>query len=525
MTKTPPPPDEDANTHAYVPLGPVAGPEAVNPLGDTSAVGGASAASEALRRRALRGIVTVGLRGVGIRLVGLVGYLFVARLLSPADLGIAAFGLTITFAAHLLADAGIGGSLIRSSRTPARQDYAAAMGFQLLVLSIVTAGFCVWAAVSGSEVIVVTALFIASLPMLAFRVPATIALERELRFGPSVIADLVEVLVFNAWIITGVLLGGGVYALATGAVLRTIVGTTLLNHLSPIGWLRPTLDFGRIRHLLGFGIAYQASSVVAAVRDQIFNLGTAAVAGYGVLGLWSVANRVVGLPILVFESLWRVSFPAFARMRESGEDMAIVLERGVSRSALLAGFMLTPVTVCAPAALTALLGNQWEEASLIFPYVFLGLMISLPVAVVANGYLYAVGDAVAVLRCNLALTATAVAVGAVALPLLGYVGLGLAQLAASIVDGVLLSRAVRRHSGVSIHRRGLPALVAFIAGVASGLLLLDVLGRGAIGTVVGTIAAGCAFGLVSYAIDRTAARDGWQLVRTLPARLKSPAET
>src|SRR5207248_493486 len=48
-----------------------------------------------VRRRAVTGAVVDALRGMGVRLVGLVGTLVTARLLTPYDFGLVAFGTTL----------------------------------------------------------------------------------------------------------------------------------------------------------------------------------------------------------------------------------------------------------------------------------------------------------------------------------------------------------------------------------------------------------------------------------------------
>jgi O-antigen/teichoic acid export membrane protein len=475
--------------------------------------------SAEIRRRALVGVFSVSVRGFGIRLLGLFGYLACARLLTPEDFGLAALGLTITFAAHFLADAGIGAALLRSPEEPRREDYAAVVGVQFTLLMAITLGFVAWAVLSGSRTAIITCLFVASLPMLTFRVPAGITLERQLRFGPSIRADLAEVLVYNVWIIAGAAAGYGVYALATGAIVKTIVGAVVINRLAPIGWVRPRFDLDRVRPLLRFGMTFQATSGVTLLRDQAINIGTALIAGYAVLGLWSIAARITSVPLLVFDSLMRVSFPTMSRLRTQGEDVREAMVRHTRRFTILSGFVLVPASVAAPALLPLLLGHQWDEATTVVPFVFFGVMISQPISVVASGFLLAAGDARAVLRVSVAILVAQVGATAVALPLLGFIGMGIGYGIAAIVDGAVLSKAVHEHNGVRLFRTTLPAAFAFAAAVGVGLVIVgdgaDLLRAG-----LGVAAAVSVFTAVMFAVDRSSVKGLVGLIAELPTQLR-----
>ena len=84
-----------------------------------------------VRQRAITGAAVDVMRGIGVRLVGLIGTLVLARLLTPHDFGIVAFGVTLITFANFLADGGIGSGLIRRVDPPERADLKALLAFQL----------------------------------------------------------------------------------------------------------------------------------------------------------------------------------------------------------------------------------------------------------------------------------------------------------------------------------------------------------------------------------------------------------
>lgn len=487
----------------------------------TAVVDAPSSAGAEIRRRAIVGIFSLTLRGAGIRLFGLIGYLVSARFLSPAEYGIAGFGLTITFAAHFLSDAGLGAGLVRAPQEPSRKTYAAVQAAQLAVIMVALAGCLIWALLSRSTTSIVTALFVSSLPLASLRMPGMIHLERRLDFSPSIRADLTEVLVYNLWIVVGLSLDWGVYALATGAVVKTAVGTIVLNRSTPLGWVRPRVDIPAVRSLLRFGATFQASGAVTLGKEQALNTITILISGYTVLGYWAIAARVVGVPLLLFESLVRISFPAAARLLALGEDLKTLLETQTRRSTMLFGLVLAPSAVAATVLVPAVLGSSWDKATTVLPVIFLGVMFSQPISAIASGYLLAAGDARIVLRAAVSIALVQLPVTAALLPSLGYMALGIGQCAGSIADGLVLAGSVKRRNGASLLPLLIPSAVNYAVAVTTGLVIARSGGLAAeIAAVPVTVVL---FAAVAFALDRDAVRDLIGMLRTVPGRLRAPA--
>ena len=83
--------------------------------------------------------------------------------------------------------------------------------------------------------------------------------------------------VYYAWTVVTVAIGWGLWGLATATVARSVVGTAFIVALAPTGVVWPRYDRRRIRAMLGIGVRVQVVDFVAALRDQILVLGTAAI--------------------------------------------------------------------------------------------------------------------------------------------------------------------------------------------------------------------------------------------------------
>ena len=66
-------------------------------------------------------------------------------------------------------------------------------------------------------------------------------------------------------------------------------------------------------------------------------IAIAAIGGFEALGVWNIVYRFTTVVIILMESLWRVSFPAMSRLRETGEDPMPVVERAASMASVMSG--------------------------------------------------------------------------------------------------------------------------------------------------------------------------------------------
>jgi polysaccharide transporter, PST family len=437
-----------------------------------------------LRRRALGGIVIVFTRGVAIALLSFAGSVVLARLLNPHAFGVIAFGLALVLFGSLLADGGLGAGLIRRAEPPAVEELQALTGFQLGVtvgLALVTAAV----AAPFGEAGWVTALMVWSLPLAMLQLPGRILLERSLSYRPLATVEVSQVLVYNVCAVSLVLLGFGVWGMASATVVMRVAGVLVMARVIPAGIVRPHFSWRRIRPLLGFGVRFQATNAGWLARDQGLNVSLAAVAGVSTLGLWSLANRVLQVPSLFIQTLFRVSFPTMSRLVAAKEDVAPLIERAIGMVAVGSGIILTGLVGSAPGLFPGLFGEQWQEASQIMPGVCLSIMIAAPVAVSAQGYLYAVGDASAVLRAS---TYETIALFAATLPLvlvLGVRGIGIGFLIASVVETYALRRTMLQLTKIDLVRPLLAPVAAFIVSAVAGWLVSDLGGADLASGLVG----------------------------------------
>lgn len=464
-----------------------------------------------VRSRAVTGAVVDALRAIGVRLLAVLGTLVTARLLTPYDFGLVAVGTTVLAFGEFLDDGGVGVALIRRPQAPTRAELRALVAFQLEIDLVVVVGVGLVMLPFG-VVGQVTAVIVASLLLGAFRAPAYILYERRLDYRPMAMVEIVQTTVYYGWAIATIIIGWGVWGLATAFVVRELAALALVFAILPEARLAPVPSFAKVRGLLGFGFRYQAVGLLHMLRDQGVNIAVAAFGGVAVLGLWGVAWRILQLPASLFVALWRVSFPGMARLVAANEDVGGTIERVIALVAIGTGVLVAPLAASAAAWIHVLIGAQWEKAAPAIPPACFGMMFGVPISVALTGYLWALGSASVPLR------ATAVGIPVMAvfllplLPVIGVVAVGFAYVLGALVECLFFVYAARRTTSFKVGSRlAVPVLLATVAA-SYGWLVAHWLGPNLGGALSGSaVAVGLFVGGLAM-VRRTDLADAFTLI-------------
>ena len=254
--------------------------------------------------------------------------------------------------------------------------------------------------------------------------------------------------------------------------------------------------------VISFGLRFQGVSVAGMLREQGLNAGVAAFSGVGTLGLWTLAKRVLEVPVLIVEPLHRVSFPYMSQLRAASEDIAPVIERGIRVTGTAAGVVLIGLAASASGVVPGVFGEQWAETAVAVQWVCVSLLVAAPLAVVAVGFLYALGEPSVVLRATIAHTAVLFAVTFPLLPSAGIHAIGAGSLAGAIVDALILGRAVAARSSARPFRLMAVPLVLGLPSAALGVVVTHQLGNDFVAGVVGGTLAALTYAAAAFVFRR-----------------------
>ena len=437
--------------------------EAGEPSADDQSIADDDMTTADVRHRAVTGAVVDTLRAIGLRLVGVVGTLVTARLLSPYDFGLVAVGTTVLAFGDFLSDGGVAVALIRRPEAPTKSELRALAAFQLgldLLLVAVVGLVMLPFGTLGQ----VTTVIVASLPLGALRAAAYIIYERRLNYRPMAVVEVVETTVYYVWAIVTIILGWGVWGLATAFLVRETVGALLVLALLPEGRLLPVPSWKKVRPLLGFGWRFQAVAFVHMLRDQGVNLAVAAFGGVAMLGLWNVAWRIIQIPISLLSALWRVSYPGMARLVAANEDVGSTIERVIALVAIGTGVLVVPLAASSSAWVEVLIGAKWESAASAIPPACFAMMYGVPISVALAGYLWAIGNVSVPLRATVLGIPAAALLMLPLLPVIGVIAAGVGYIGAAFVESLFFVHAARQTASFKIGARlAIPIVLATVS--------------------------------------------------------------
>ena len=220
--------------------------------------------------------------------------------------------------------------------------------------------------------------------------------------------------------------------------------------------------------MLRFGIRFQANWLTVVARDQGVNAAVAVVGGVYSLGLWSLASRLMLLPLVLFETLGRVTFPAISHTLGAGRDARPFVERATRISLAVAAIGFSAFVASTPGIVPALFGEKWQGAIVVFPGTCLGLMIAGGLGAGAIPYLFASDRPGTVVRATAAGAVAWLAATIITLPVVGVAAVGIGSVAAAIAEGAVLAVASRRYLRADVVTPLLVPVPVAIAATAAG---------------------------------------------------------
>ena len=153
--------------------------------------------------------------------------------------------------------------------------------------------------------------------------------------------------------------------------------------------------------------------------------------------------------------------------------------------AVVIGVILAPLAATSAPLVTVLLGDQWADAAAVIPPASLHLMVAGSISVALVGYLWAVGDASAVLRATLAGSRVSSSPCSCCCPVIGVAAVGVAWIPAGAVESVILIRAARKRVNVPIARPLAPPAVSAVIAAVIGWAAASTVGAPVAALVIG----------------------------------------
>ena len=320
-----------------------------------------------LRTSAAQGVLWMVVQVWLVRLTTVGAFVIIARELVPSEFGLIALAMAVIGVLALFGDSGVNTYLVRADDVD--RPLLSTAFWTTLALAVALAGALVLLAppvaslFDEPDLAPVLRWLSIGLVLNGLNSIPTAVLKRAMRFRTLALRGTVATLVGSVAAIWLALAGYGVWALVAQSLLRSGVSAVII--WSSARWLPGFFwSWDRARVMLRFGSKVLTIDVLNTIQGRGEDFIIAGVSATPVLGLWSVANRLVRIIQEVgYSAVSAVATPAFAKMQHEPQRMFRAYENALVTSGAVMFPALLLLATTSPDVVPTLLGEQWRQTA------------------------------------------------------------------------------------------------------------------------------------------------------------------
>jgi O-antigen/teichoic acid export membrane protein len=319
-----------------------------------------------MRGRILSGLAWKVASQVFRQLARVAVVVILARLLTPAEYGLAAMVLVFSSLVLIFTDLALGAALVqrevlteRDRSTVFWTSVAAGLGFTALGIAL---SWPLAAFYGEPEVQPLLAALSVSFLITALGTAHSALLNREMRFKSLELRMMAGTFVGGTVGIVVAFAGYGAWAIITQQLAIAFVSTALLWAFSP--W-RPHLAFSlaSLRSLGGFSANVFGTRVLFYLNRKLDHMLIGRFLGASALGAYAVAYNVMLMPLSrIAQPVVEVLFPAMSRIQDDRPRMAAMWLRANRLIGAISIPAMVGLMLVAPEFVATLFGERWEDA-------------------------------------------------------------------------------------------------------------------------------------------------------------------
>jgi O-antigen/teichoic acid export membrane protein len=314
-----------------------------------------------------KGVAWLTVGNTGGQILHFLFGIVLARLLAPEDFGVLVTIQVFTGLAGFIAGGGMGQALIRA-KTTSRADYDIVFTLQILIGSLIYAGFFVaapWFARWYDQPLYADLLRVSALSFI-FRpfvnLPASI-LHREMRYKATTGVRLASMAIGSSVSIGMAWMGYGVWSLVIGGIASALANMALFI---PLSHWRPgfSLNLRRGRDIARYGMLVSITDILVYLRNQASVFILSRTLGPASVGLYNKGESLARMPhTFITGSVYQVLFRAMAAEQDNLDKCRYLFYRSVA----LVGVYATPLYVgfawLAEPLIRGVYGEKWIAAA------------------------------------------------------------------------------------------------------------------------------------------------------------------
>lgn len=359
-----------------------------------------------VRNRAVRGVTSLFFRQVIIRVMGLIGMLVLARILTPEMFGVFAVANFVVLFFEMISSMGLGAALIRKKEAVNELELRTVFTIQQCVILVSFLLLVLFATDIAkhyeleAEYVWLIRVLGLGLLLASLKTIPSIILQRNLRHDKLALAQVVEYMSYIVCAVVLAYMGYGVWALVVATLVRGIVGVSVLLYI--VRW-RPGFgfEFETAMNILRFGLPIQAMEFVTLANNALIPLLVGSFLGMASVGIVNFAKNL--LDSLAFQPLLllgKVQLRVFGRLQDENVKLIKIVNQNIFVGGVVSLYLVTIFVSVAPLFIEYVVTNKWEQA-LPLIYVMSAAYVMYTILVPYGQLLKAKGDAKTLLKMSL----------------------------------------------------------------------------------------------------------------------------
>lgn len=314
--------------------------------------------------------------------INLLSLPILARLLEPAEYGVAVLGGLVTSLLGPLADFGSHAYLVQErelTRRKLRTAFTLSLALTLIIALAIILAAPLFAALYGNALLTIyiqiTVVGFLVGPMAS---PLVALLRRDLAFGQLALVSIPSTLLYTILAILLAAAGFGALSIAIASAASAVSGLLLLLHFTRrFDIFKPAI--GDLGAIVRYGIYEMPATMLDRAWESIpfFTLGR--LMNAEAVGLFQRASLVTTIPERVLlSSFSAVMLPAVARKARDGGDIGRDFLRALSNMSVVQWPALICLALLAHPAVQLLLGSRWLDAVPVIQILAVAMLANIP---------------------------------------------------------------------------------------------------------------------------------------------------
>ena len=300
---------------------------------------------EAVAKKSVRGILALVSRTLLIQILGIVSYFILGIYLDSSYFGVFIIVSAIVVFFTYFQDIGLAAALIQKKEEPTIGELRSTFTLQQILVLVLVIPALIFSSqiasiykLDSSGHLLLIALLI-SFFLSSLRTIPTVLLERHLNFNKLVVPQIAENIVYYMCLIIFAIAGFGVATFTIAILARSILGLIATYYIQrwPIGL---SIKFGQIRHLINFGIPFQANSLLALLKDDLLIIYVGTILPLAQVGYIGFSQKWAFMPLrFIMDNVIKITFPSYSRLRHDKGGLKLAIEK----SLFLVSFFIFPI--------------------------------------------------------------------------------------------------------------------------------------------------------------------------------------